>query len=327
LRWAANFQPLLLQARRWITHLVLGLLLAGTASADEDFEQTLVKGGRVLELRISAEFNTAERQQLVTWMDFISTALLQVYGHWPRHEWLMSVTPAAASNTNPIPWAEVHRDAVDDIEFFVAPGATAEQLKQDWTGYHELAHLLIPYRGWGDSWFSEGIASYYQTILQARSGLLSEQQAWQRLYEGFQRGEAEIKFDGQTLQAISETMREDGGFMRVYWSGAWYFLAVDIGLRQQSSGKNSLDLALQKLNQCCADQQLSVPQIVSKLDELNEVLLFQQYYDRAVVATQMPAYDNIFASLGISVQEGEVRLQNAGPGALLRRDIVQPRGM
>lgn len=292
-----------------------------------EYRHTLLKDGRVLELHISAQFSPGQQQQLLSWLEFISTALLQVYGHWPRQEWQVTVEPAAANQANPIPWAQVYRNQVDSVAFFTAPGASAEQLKQEWTGYHELAHLLIPYRGWGDGWFSEGLATYYQIVLMARSGIWNEQQAWQQLYEGWQRGAAETQFDGQSLQAISDAMRDRGGFMRVYWSGAWYFLAADTRLRQQSGGRYSLDLALQKLNACCADQQLSVPQIVSKLDELNEVLLFQELYEQLRATTNMPAYETIFASLGISVTNGEVQLQQAGPGAALRRQVVQAKNL
>ena len=70
---------------------------------------------------------------------------------------------------------------------------------------------------------------------------------WQKLYEGFQRGRAEHAFEGQSLQQVSDALRQSGGFMRVYWSGAWYFLAADTRLRMQSGGEVSLDDALEKL--------------------------------------------------------------------------------
>ena len=91
----------------------------------------------------------------------------------------------------------MRRGEVDRVEFFVTAEASAERLRQAWTGYHELAHLLIPYRGWGDAWFSEGLASYYQNLMQARAGVLSENEMWQRLYDGFRRGLAEREFDGR----------------------------------------------------------------------------------------------------------------------------------
>jgi hypothetical protein len=295
--------------------------------AEDGFTETLFEGGRVLEVQVSEEFKPDQRDNVLAWIDFVSTALRDVYGHWPRQRWRVVVIPASAADSDPIPWAQVNRDAIDTVEFFVSPQATTEQLKQEWTGYHELAHLLIPYRGWGGTWFSEGLATYYQGFMQARSGILTEQQAWQSLYDGFMRGRAETQFDGRALRDVSAAMREDGGFMRVYWSGAWYFLAIDIRLRQQSGGRHTLDTALRKLNDCCADKRLSVPQMVSKLDELNGVLLFEQLYDKVDVSTQIPSFETLFASVGVTVVDGNVILQQAGPGALLRQQMASPRAL
>jgi hypothetical protein len=291
----------------------------------EDYRASITEDGRTLALQISSDFSPGQRDELLAWIEFVSASLLQVYGHWPRQAWRISVSPASAADSDPIPWAQVNRGAIDTVEFFVVPQASAERLKEEWTGYHELAHLLIPYRGWGHQWFSEGLASFYQNILQARAGVLSEQQAWQSLYEGFQRGRADAAFDGQPLARVSATMREQGGFMRVYWSGAWYFLACDLRLRQQSGGKMTLDLALQKLNACCANARLSVPEIVNKLDDLNGVLLFEPLFRQLDESTAMPAFETSFASLGISIVDGEVVLQQAGPGAALRQQILQRR--
>jgi predicted metalloprotease with PDZ domain len=119
-------------------------------------------------------------------------------------------------------------------------------------------------------------------------------------------------------------MRDEGGFMRVYWSGAWYFLVADVRLRQQSGGKLTLDQALEKLNHCCADAKLSVAEIVDKLDQLNSVLLFRPLYQQTRRSTEMPAFDSLFASLGIAVVDGDVVLQQHGPGAALRKQILRP---
>lgn len=301
------------------------LLFAIPSLGQERYQETLLRGDRKLDVSISAEFKPAQRMQLIAWINFISGALADVYGHWPRHEWKVSISPAAAADSDPIPWAQVHRDTINRVEFYTAPRATTEELKRAWTGYHELAHLLIPYQGWGETWFSEGLASYYQNILQARSGILTEQQTWQNLYEGFMRGRADSQFDGQALASVSGSMREKGGFMRVYWSGAWYFLTIDSRLRQQSGGKITLDLALQKLNDCCADDRLSVSRMVTKLDEMNEVLLFQPLYEQVKASTQMPAFEKTFASLGVTVVDGTVHLQQEGPGARLRQQVIQPK--
>lgn len=300
---------------------ILALSLPGHGR--DGHQQTLTRDGRELLVTISPGFDQAQRRQLTTWVTFITGALASVYGKWPRQRWEISISPAAASDADPIPWAQVNRGELDHVEFFIAPRVTATALKQAWTGYHELAHLLIPYQGWGETWFSEGLASYYQNILQARSGVLTEQQAWQNLYDGFLRGRNDTQFDGQPLSSVSRSMREQGGFMRVYWSGAWYFLAVDVQLRRQSGGQLTLDLALQKLNDCCADQQLSVEQMVGKLDQLNEVVLFQLLFDEVKASERMPDFEPILSSLGVTANNGVIDLQQEGPGARLRGQVTR----
>jgi hypothetical protein len=313
--------------RHLTRHLQLAALLlllhTNTGHSQDSSSAYLEHGDSRLELRISNEFEPAMQRSLSSWIDFLSQALLQVYGRWPRQYWQISVAPVSAGADEPIPWAQVHRGDVDRVEFFTASQTSTEQLKRAWTGYHELAHLLIPYRGWGDAWFSEGLASYYQNLLQARAGILTEQQMWQALYDGFQRGRADNQFDGQPLQLVSDELRDNGGFMRVYWSGAWYFLTADARLRQQSGGKVTLDQALDKLNRCCANQRMSVPEMVHKLDELNRVLLFQRLYQQSVAAQQLPPFEPIFASLGITLVEGKIQLQKEGPGARLREQMAR----
>ncbi len=308
---------------------LLGLLLPAIASpADDATTRHLIKrDGRNLEVFVSTQFKPSMRDNLLQWTENIADALRQVYGHWPNRHWQISISPTAASASDPIPWAQVHREEIDRVEFFTSSVASTAELEKAWTSYHELAHLLIPYRGWGDAWFSEGLASYYQNILQARIGLISEQQMWQKLYDGFQRGLAETQYDGQSLQTVSAGLRENGGFMRVYWGGAWYFLAADTRLRLQSGGRQNLDDALKKLNECCAQQRLSVKEIVSQLDRLNRVLLFRPLYEEVSTATTVLPFDTIFASMGIDIVEGEVRLQEKGPGAKLRREIASGVGL
>lgn len=277
---------------------------------------------RSVELIVSAQFSDSMQDTIYNWGDYISSALLQVYGRLPREKLQITVSPVSAGSADPIPWAQVHRGELDKVEFYTAVSASIDELKGAWTSYHELSHLLIPYRGWGDMWFSEGIATYYQNVLQARMGLFTEQEMWQHLYEGFMRGAAQSEFDDIDLQTVSDRMREHGGYMRVYWSGAWYFLTADLRLRQQSGGKRTLDSALEKLNQCCADQKMSVLQMVRKLDEINKLLLFHPLYQEVIATTQSPPFEALFASMGISVADEKVLLQTVGPGARLRSQIA-----
>lgn len=276
-----------------------------------------------LDLIISPQFEPEMQQNLQRWANHLAASLRLVYGYWPRSQWRMSFTPISAAARDPIPHARVHRDDIDTIEFYVSPQASVRALSQSFTGYHEIGHLLIPYRGWGDLWFSEGIATYYQHLLMARSGQISEQQMWQNLLDGLIAAELDHTHEGHALSEISDAMPLAGGDARVYGSGARYFLEIDVRLRRQSNGRLTLDSALERLNRCCADQLLSVPQMVSELDTLNGVVLFRSLYHQYRQSSQLPPYRALFSSLGIAVHEGQVTLQDVGPGAALRRQITQ----
>jgi hypothetical protein len=303
-----------------LTLLLVVCLTAATSYADR---QVILRDGRNLELDISSQFSDPQRQHIVDWVSFIAESLSQVYGQWPRKLWRIDVQPISGTYKDTIPWGQVNRGQTDTVLFYVLKGANTQQLIDNWTGYHELAHLLIPYKGRGDRWFSEGLASYYQGILQARAGVISEQVLWQKLLDGFNRGRKQDRFNGIPLSQVGDEMRENRAFMRVYWSGAWYFLAADVQLRQQSGGKASLDTALAALNQCCADRQMSAQEMVEALDRENRLVLFEPLFIKTNSSTRLPEFDAIFASLGISIIGDQVVLQTEGPGADLRRNISQ----
>ena len=61
------------------------------------------------------------------------------------------------------------------------PDRPLDDLRTDWTATHEFSHLLLPYVSRRDRWLSEGLASYYQNVLRARDGRLSETDAWRKL--------------------------------------------------------------------------------------------------------------------------------------------------
>lgn len=311
--WLPNYLPIVVTALMGLLPLHLQAQNPSHKFLNED---------QVVEIQLSAEFTPSMQAELVEWLDHITQALLQVYGRWPRENWEIAVEATSAGSNEPIPWAHVVRADVDRVEFYTAQSTTADKLKSNWTGYHELSHLLIPYRGWGDMWFSEGLATYYQNLLQARSGILDEQAMWQKIYEGFMRGRAQTEFDGEELQRLSPKLRQQRSYMRVYWSGAWYFLAAEVKLRQQSGGKLTLDHALERLNRCCADQKMSVIDMVRKIDEENELILFYPLYLEAIASTRVPEFEALFTSLGISLTKNrQVILQQRGPGASLRRQI------
>ena len=69
-----------------------------------------------------------------------------------------------------------------------------------------LVTYLFPYDAGDSRWFSEGLASYYQNITQARIGMFNEQTMWQKLYDGFERGNKQQNYRHQTLDYVSDNI-------------------------------------------------------------------------------------------------------------------------
>ena len=198
----------------------------------------------------------------------------------------------------PVPWAHtVRQTSPEGVAFHVNPARSLEEFVSDWTAVHEFSHLYIPYPGGRDIWISEGFASYYQNILMARAGVLSEKQAWQKLSDGFKRGMGD-RNRNVSLGDLSPNMRKKRAFMRVYWSGALYFLEADIKLR---SVGNSLDNIVSEFSRCCRTnvRYWNGIKLARSFDEIAETHLFEPLFREYESEFQIRDYESILKKLGI----------------------------
>ena len=194
-----------------------------------------------------------------------------------------------------VPWGQVKRFSERNlVELVVNPAASLQQLKTDWTAYHEYSHLLIPYRGYGDLWFSEGLASYYQNVIQYRVGNLSAEQARDKLIAGLKRGIQSNPAPELSLARLSQNMPRYGAYMRVYWSGAWYFFQVDQLLREQGQ---TLDQTLLLLNQCCSHKSMSAEDMVLRMDQISDSQIFSANFYRVRASSQLTISDDKLSQL------------------------------
>ncbi|MFT6365369.1 MAG: hypothetical protein ACJAUG_001022 [Halioglobus sp.] len=297
------------------------LLLCFFCSVAFAKEHRIARGEQELIVDINILISASSGEQILGWLNSSTEALISVYGRLPRSNLRIEVSPISAFSKDSIPWAQVTRGDPDTVKFYIDAMASEEDLVNNWTSYHELSHLLIPYRGWGDMWFSEGLASYYQNLLQVRAGVFNEQTMWQKLHDGFQRGQ-DNRLPELTLAELSPIMRQSSSFMRVYWSGAWYFLKADIELRKRSGGVMTLDTALGALNNCCRDESLSAEQIVRKLDAFSQSTLFSDLFATARASRSIPAVTDLWSDLGIASDGESVSFIANHPGAKLRKSIT-----
>jgi hypothetical protein len=285
-----------------------------------DYANVSVPGAtlRVSVLRNGSEFDSEE---IFNWIRTSATDVSLAYGRFPHPSPQVIVVPVPTSvGGSAVPYGRVIRNGGDMVQFFVNPAKPIDEFMGDWTATHEFSHLLLPYVSRQQRWISEGFAQYYQNVLLARSGEYDQQHAWQKLYEGFERGRNNRRPD-LTLAELSPNMRENRSFMRVYWSGAWYFLSADVELRRISGGSLTLDSALGMLNVCCRDRSMSAREIVRKLDYLTANTVFTSLFAQVSNSRALPPAAALFDDLGIAIEEGRVSILSDHPGSHIRRGI------
>ena len=153
-----------------------------------------------------------------------------------------------------------------------------------------------------------------------RKGTLTQQQGWQKLKDGFDRGAADPYQQG-TLANASRNMRLTRAFKRVYWTGALYFLRIDLALRAQGS---SLDSAILAFQNCCRNKALDWDGYVlaEQLDLASQTKLFTQFYQDFETMEGMPTYRQTLESLGITYTRKTIRLRGDEKQQALRDSIA-----
>ena len=320
---------------------LLGILLTAIARPLGAVTLELSNREQRSTVALDGSFSPAQNRLLEQWLYNSLDAVGRVYGEWPKDRLQIRVMPmdpnrhrlggwftqfstsirAAPETISPVPWGTVTRGnggSPDTVSLAVNIKRDAEAFTRDWTIYHELSHLLIPYRS-GGQWFSEGLASYYQNLVQARAGLLDEGQMWTKLCAGFERGRKQDQFSHLELSELSSDMRAHRAFMRVYWSGALYWLELDVHLRQRKG--SSLDTALLKLKRCCSERPMSARAIARRLDQLSDTSAFSDKFRQYRHTRAIPDYEALLKRLGVDTGRGDLQLIDDAPLSGLRHAI------
>jgi hypothetical protein len=273
-----------------------GLVAFGALS-----QRSVTQGGATLRLSIASR-DAAEVARFGDWAEAVWRAARSTVAAPPGMLEQLLVVPVAQGR-EAVPWGEVRRGTGNSVLVLVKRDGDARERREDWTLFHELAHLFHPYFG-GDKWLAEGLASYYQNLLRAEAGVITPELAWQRLAEGLARG-ARGADAGKTV--------EEGGRMVTYWVGAALALEWDIGLRRATGGKDSLSQLLSRFTAAHlpARNGWEAREFATALDRLAPAGLPQRYFsqtlERTLAQRGFPEYLGWFAIAGVDPATGKVR--------------------
>lgn len=286
-------------------------------------ERVIEVPGARLNLVILGETARIPADHIQRWLENAALGVSAVHGRFPVPRARLLVVPNAQGN-EAVPWAFVQRGGGASAQFFINHRMKDEEFLTDWTLFHELSHLLLPYVTAQDAWLSEGLASYYQNVLRARRGVITPLNAWQRMHAGFSRGrKSQI---GSTLADATERMYRNAGFMRVYWQGAALLALADLRVRLRTDQRHSLDTALAGLARCClgGDVQWRARDLLARMDAITGTHVFTELHDQQIDAAAFPDLRELYDALGFTVRDGELQYTEGAPHQRLRETIMRP---
>ena len=281
--------------------------------------QRVVVTGTEVRLSTIGELLPDQRDAITQWMRETAECVASIIGRFPQDQPQILVV-AIGKRSEAVPWAHVMRGGGIAAEFFIDETRPISEFRSDWTATHELSHMLLPSVSSRDRWLSEGLASYYQNVLRARDGRLTEEQAWQKLHSGFERGKRATR--GGSLAKAARSGR--GATMRVYWSGAAIMLKADTRLRELSGGRQSVDTALLSLQDCCFEEGRNwrAQELFEELDRLTGYTVFMDLFHQHVPDDEFPDMSWTYSQLGIVPRSASMYLNPDAPLNRIRYQIM-----
>ncbi len=303
--------------------LVLSMLAA--SSGDIIYTQAEVAGA-TLSIEIRQPIEDGKAEEVLEWLYDTASLHQEVYGRFPNPAPRIVVIPSSRSSHSgdkAVYFGRVTRRGQETVELFINADRPINEFYEDWTATHEFSHLMLPLLSRRYRWISEGFASYYQNILMSRSGRYTPALAWQRIGEGFGRGET--SGPGLTLNEAAASGIRDAR-MKIYWSGAAIALLADIELRHRSDGRQSLDSVLGQLQQCClpSSRRWSGIRLFEKLDSFLDAPVFMPLYRQHANTQGFPDMQPVLQSLGVRLGSSEAFLDEQQPLSSIRRAIDHP---
>lgn len=292
-----------------------------------DFSHTVVRvGNSDLAVTVFQPKTKISAEEIFDWVQSTASNVTLAYDRFPSpgaHVFIIPAGTAKREGRSGL-FGRVIRDGGEIVEFRLDENQPIEDYYGHWTATHEFSHLLLPYVYTRHRWISEGFAQYHQNVLLARAGTYTENAAWQNLYDGFERGRNSSPRLSPNSAAAD---RDRASTMKVYWSGAALALMADVELRRRSDGRESLDVVLDRLQQCCLPSPSSWDgiELLEQMDSLVETPVFVPLYDRMADVDGFPDVSPLLISLGLEIEGDVVMLSSDAEFSAIRTAITARR--
>ena len=280
-----------------------------------------VKGG-TLDLVFLGKGMKQNDDAIGEWIVDSAGLVTSFFGRFPVAHATVFVVPVP--DTDDVVLGKVLSLAGASVAILVGADMPRTKTHDDWVLVHELFHLGFPsFRGEG-RWLGEGLATYYEPILRARGGWLSEKQLWAFFAHEMHRGLPRKDATGAEPPLVQ---RDD--IDGIYWGGALFALLADVALRKMDGPRaHSLDEVMRATlaRDGDATHVWTVADVMRFADESTQTHVMTDLCRTHAMASTPIDLDALLASLGVELRaSGEVVLHDDRPLSKVRKGIISTR--
>jgi len=286
------------------------VLIAAVLSQSD--RETVVKiGDSEIEVLLPSRELALPREQVLAWVKDCGQTVADYFGKFPVAKARLEIS---ARRGGGIRGGRTWNGRLIRIQL----GTTAGEgdLKNDWMLTHEMFHLGFPDLDTKFAWMYEGYATYVEPIARVRSGRLSTEALWKETLDGMPKG-----LPAGTDAGLDGTK----AWGRTYWGGAYFWMKADLGIRDRTKNKFSLQTALRGILDAGGDgsKLWTVDDVIEKGDDATGTTVLHELYKEMGKAPYKPDLPALWKQLGVERQGDDIVVDDQAPQAALRRALTE----
>ncbi|MBN4050354.1 hypothetical protein JYT28_01210 [Desulfobulbus sp. AH-315-M07] len=250
-----------------------------------------------------------------TWLRDATTAVSNFYHGFPVARSMVVLVPKSSRRS--VLHGKVVANGGAAAVIQVGEHTTKPRLYDDWILVHELMHFGFPSFFPDGRWLDEGLATYFEPIIRARSGWTKPSDVWTEFARDMHQGLDAVEADGVR---VTEDVRG------MYWGGAIIALMADVEIRKRSGGKQGLEDAMRAVlaEGGNATEVWSLEDTVAVMDRYLGSDTMRRLVDKHTMSGSPVGFWGLLRDLGVVRTGSGVRFNDDAPLAEVRKAIVLP---
>jgi hypothetical protein len=278
--------------------------------------QVIHEGGATIQIDFAPGPLDLPTSRVIDWVHQAALAVSTYYGRYPVARARILIVPSADRHgvLRGTTWGGVGGFPAF-TRMVIGEHTLDQELANDWTMTHELIHTALPSLADEHHWLEEGSATYIEPIARVQIGSLSTEKIWADMVRDMHKGEP-----GSGDEGLDQTHT----WGRTYWGGAIFCLVADVTIRERTNNRKGLQDALRAVVAAggTIDKEWPISRALAIGDQATGTAVLADLYSQMSKSPSPVDLDQLWQSLGIHDQQGQISFDDHAPLAAIRKKIT-----